>query len=75
VVNVLNAFPLLIGGLSRILITVILIWSFIMIIYAGVMIATWDTSRRGVIYKVIRGILLLWASGVILNAINPNFFR
>lgn len=80
-VNSLNAFPLLIWWLSRILLTVILVGSFVMVIAAGVMMAAPDalggsfSTGQSIIWRVVAGIALLGASGIILNAINPNFFK
>ncbi len=80
-VNSLNAFPLLIWWLSRILLTVILVGSFVMVIAAGVMMAAPDalggsfSTGQSIIRRVVAGIALLGASGIILNAINPNFFK
>lgn len=76
----LDAFPRLMWGLSKIMITLILVFSFMMVIAGGVMIASswvnesgyWDGKK--LIMKVVVGIALLWASGVILRLINPNFF-
>ncbi len=70
-----TAFPVLMWSLTKILVTIILIVSFILIIIGGIMIATGDPSwGRKMIMKVVVGIALLWASGVILRLINPNFF-
>ena len=70
-----NAFPVLLWSLTKILVTVILIVSFVLIIVGGIMIATGDPSGgKWLIMKVVIGIALLWASGVILRLINPNFF-
>lgn len=70
-----NAFPTLMGSLSQILVTAILIISFVLIIIGGIMIATGNPSGgKKLIMKVVVGIALLGASGVILRLINPNFF-
>lgn len=70
-----TAFPILIGSLIKIVISVILIVSFILIIVAGVMMATGDSKwGKDMIIKVAIGLAILWASGVILRLINPNFF-
>jgi hypothetical protein len=61
--------------LVKILISVILVASFILIIVAGVMIATGDAKwGKDMIIKVAIWLAILWASGVILRLINPNFF-
>ena len=60
--------------------TSVLIVGFLSLIIWGFMIATWGFAEGNVkqgkelILKVIIGIILLWASGIILNLINPNFF-
>lgn len=70
-----TAFPVLMSSLTKILVTAILIISFVLIVLGGVMIATGNPSGgKKMIIKVVIGIALLWASGVILRLINPNFF-
>ena len=70
-----EAFPVLMSSLTKILVTIILIVSFVLIIIWGIMIATGNPSwGKKMIIKVVVGIALLWASGVILRLINPNFF-
>jgi len=70
-----RAFPTLMWALTQILVTVILIVSFVLILIGGIMIATGNPSGgRKMIMKVVVGLALLWASGVILRLINPNFF-
>ena len=70
-----TAFPVLMWSLTKILVTIILIVSFVLIIIWGIMIATGNPSwGKKMIIKVVVGIALLWASGVILRLINPNFF-
>ena len=70
-----QAFPVLMWSLVKILVTVILILSFVLIIIGGIMIATGDAPwGKKMIIKVVIGIALLGASGVILRLINPNFF-
>lgn len=74
-INESTAFPILVWSLIKIVVSVILITSFILIIVAGVMIATGDSKwGKDMIIKVAIGLALLWASGVILRLINPNFF-
>ncbi len=79
-VNALNAFPILMWSLSKILVTAILIFSFVMVVVWWVMIISWwiDESNfkkwKDIIYKVIMALALLWASWIILRLINPNFF-
>lgn len=75
VVNEATAFPILVSSLVKILISVILIASFVLIVVAGVMIATGDAKwGKDMIIKVAIWLAILWASGVILRLINPNFF-
>lgn len=75
-----EAFPRLILGLTKILVTVILLASFGAIIVAWVMMASAGTDDgqvgkgKALIWSVIVGLALLGASGVILRIINPNFF-
>lgn len=79
-INQLNAFPFLMMGLSKILVTIILIFSFLIIIVAWLMMTTWVYSesnyKKGMerIQKVVVWLILLWASGLILKLINPSFF-
>lgn len=70
-----TAFPVLMWSLTKILVTFILIISFVLIIVGGIMIATGNRKWwMDMIRKVVIGIALLGASGVILRLINPNFF-
>ena len=75
-----TAFPRLMTGLTKILVTVILLASFVSIVVAGVMMAAsgdkeeWYTKWTKLIWSVITALAILWASGVILRLINPNFF-
>jgi len=75
-----TAFPKLMQGLSKLMVTAILVFSFILLIVAWVMMAAWGADEwaysggKKLIIKVIVGIALLWASGIILKLINPNFF-
>lgn len=81
-VNPVNAFPRLMWWLSRILLTVILVFSFVMVIVWWVMIITWwikwqewnFTTWKKYIRQVVIWLILLWASWIILRLINPNFF-
>ncbi len=76
----LNAFPRLVQWLGRLLLSIILLLSFVLVIAGGVMIAASgaDSNAYGqwkkLITKVIIGIALLGMMGVILRLINPNFF-
>ncbi len=69
-----TAFPVLMWSLTKILVTIILIVSFVLIIIWGIMIATGNPGGKKMIIRVVVGIALLGASGVILRLINPNFF-
>ncbi|MFA5747816.1 MAG: hypothetical protein WC872_01750 [Candidatus Absconditabacterales bacterium] len=79
-INESTAFPILMGGLTKILITVILVVCFGVIIVGGVMISTGGASQENVtqgrklIMGVVKAIAILGAIGVILRLINPNFF-
>lgn len=79
-ISQLDAFPYLISGLMKIVMTAILVISFVLIVVAGVMISASGISPNAyktgmkLIEKVAIGIALLGASGVILKIINPNFF-
>ena len=79
-VNQLNAFPFLMMGLSKILVTVILIFSFLVVIAAWLMMVTWVYEEWNYkkwmdrVKKVIVALILLWSSGLILKLINPTFF-
>lgn len=76
-----NAFGLLLGGLMRIAMTAVLIIAFFAVLTGWVMIAAWGVKSewlsggKKLITKVILWILLLGVSGIILNVINPNFFK
>ena len=78
--NQINAFPKLMWAMMKLLMTVILVMSLLMIVAAGVMMTTaWLESRNytkgmDIIEKVAVGMALLGASGVIPKLINPNFF-
>lgn len=81
VVGPTTAFPLLMGGLSKIMVTVILVFSFLLLIVAGVMMTAGGAQEtaaysqgKQLIGKVVVGIALLGMSGLILKLINPSFF-
>jgi len=79
-VNALTAFPILMWWLSKMIITAILIFSFVMIVVWWILIIAWWISQSNykqwidIIKKVIIALALLWASWIILRLINPNFF-
>jgi len=80
-VNAETAFPTLMWWLTKIVIWLIIAFSFLMPVAWWIMIASsWaDQSLywkwKDLIMKVIIWIILLWLSGIILHAINPNFFK
>lgn len=75
-----SAFPILMWWLSKILVSIILLVSFMGILVGGIMISASGGSDDGsknwkkLIGNVISALALLGASGVILHLINPNFF-
>lgn len=75
-----EAFPKLMWWISKIVITLTLVTWFLMLVAWWVLITmSWAEQSnywkwKELIIKVIVWILLLWASGVILHMINPNFF-
>ncbi len=76
VVNPLNAFPVLMWWLVKILMTAIILLSFGTLIAAGVMMTVpgqYETGKN-LIWKVVYTIALLGVSGTILYLVNPNFF-
>lgn len=80
VIDETNAFPVLMGWLSKILVSIILLVSFIGILIGWVMISAswwteeWANKGRKIIWNVISALALLGTSWVILKIINPNFF-
>lgn len=71
-----TAFTDLIWGLSKIVVTAILIVSFMFVIIGGVQRASWNPEEwKAKIMKVVIWLAILGASGAILRLINPNFFR
>ncbi len=79
-VNSVTAFPILMQWLMKILMSVIMIFSFIMIIVAWLLIVSgafgwnWFTTGKKIIKNVIISLILLWSSWLILSLINPSFF-
>lgn len=75
-----TAFPILMGSLTKILVTIIILIGFIGILIGWVMItASWGSDSgaskgKELIWRVIIALALLGASWVILRLINPNFF-
>lgn len=80
-VNQLNAFPIMIKGLMKIIISIVLVTSFLLIVAGGVMMASWGyratnfSDGKAMITTVAQALAMLGASGVILKLINPNFFN
>ena len=80
VVDETNAFPVLMWWLSKIMVSIILLSSFIGLLVAGVIISAsgssedWAKYWRKIIGNIISALAILGASGVILRLINPNFF-
>jgi len=80
VVDPTTAFPVLVAGLTRIVMTIILIFCFMAIIVWGILMSMggYDPDRykegKTLIKRVVMALALLGASGVILRLINPNFF-
>ena len=77
--TVANVFPKLMGNMIRIVMVILVVWWFLGILIWGFMIASnwaFGTKQTWVklILGVIAGLILLWASGILLNLINPNFF-
>ncbi len=75
-----TAFPRLLSWLTKIVMTVILIFCFMAIIVGWVLIsmgwASEEQAKKGkdLIKHVVMALALLGASGVILRVINPSFF-
>lgn len=80
VVNQYSAFPILIQWLMKILMSLVLIFSFLMIIIAWLLMTSWAFSKKSydkwkdIIRKVVISLILLWCSWLILSLINPSFF-
>lgn len=75
-----NAFAKLMWWLSKMVIAIIVVVSFLLLVAWWVMIAmAWANESlkskwKDLVIRVIVGIVLLWASWIILHIINPNFF-
>lgn len=75
VVTEQNAFPVLVAWLTKLLMTIILIVCFLVLVVAWVIRTTWNAKKwKELITWVAIALALLWASGVILRIVNPNFF-
>jgi hypothetical protein len=79
-INQLNAFPYLIQWIAKILVTLIMIFSIIIVIVAWLMMTTSVASESNykkwldMLQKVLVALILLGTSWLILKLINPNFF-
>lgn len=79
-VNQLNAFPVLVKWITKILVTLIMIFSIIVVIVAWLMMTTSVASEQNYktwleyLKKVLISLILLWTSWLILKLINPSFF-
>lgn len=75
-----NVFPKLMWGMIRLVMTAIYIIWFLWILVGWFMIAASGADPslkekwKSLIIMIIWWLILLWASWVILNLINPNFF-
>lgn len=80
IIDETSAFPILMWGLNRLLVSIILLVGFIGILIGWIMISAswakedWAKSGRKIIGNIITAFALLGASGVILRLINPHFF-
>ncbi len=76
-VNSINAFPILMGAMMRLLVGVILIVCLWTLIVGGFMMTVPEQYEKGkgLVRKVVWTIAALWSLWLILYLINPNFFR
>lgn len=80
VVTSVTAFPILMQWLMKILMSAIMVFSFLMVIVAWLMMTTWAFSNssfskwKTILKNVIISLILLWCSWLILSLINPSFF-
>jgi len=80
VVNSITAFPILMQWMMKIIMSFILIISFLLIIVSGLMLTMWGFKStnwdkwKTMIKNVIVSLILLWLSWLILKLINPSFF-
>lgn len=79
-VTSVTAFPILMQWLMKILMSAIMVFSFLMVIVAWLSMTTWAfgwswfTKWKTILKNVIISLILLWCSWLILSLINPNFF-
>ena len=75
-----TAFPVLVQWLMKILMSAIMVFSFLMVIVAWLMMTTWAfswwnfTKWKTILKNVIISLILLWCSWLILSLVNPSFF-
>lgn len=73
--DTLSAFPTMMGAISKIVVSLILVVCFIFIIVAWIKRSSDDPKwAKDILKKVAITILVLWFSWAILRLINPNFF-
>lgn len=79
-VNSVTAFPILMQWLMKILMSVIMVFSFIMVIVSWLMMTAWAFKSssfdkwKSILKNVLISLILLWCSWLILSLINPSFF-
>ena len=79
-VNSVTAFPILVQWLMKILMSAIMVFSFLMVIVAWLSMITWAFLGWNfkhwidILKNVIISLILLWCSWLILSLINPSFF-
>ena len=75
-----TAFPILMQWLMKILMSAIMVFSFLMVIVAWLSMTTWAfggsgfTKWKTILKNVIISLILLWCSWLILSLVNPSFF-
>ena len=75
-----TAFPVLVQWLMKILMSAIMVFSFLMVIVAWFLMTTWGFASWNfkkwttILKNVIVSLILLWCSWLILSLINPSFF-
>lgn len=79
-VTQVSAFPRLMGGLTKIMMTLILSLSFLLVIVAGIMMVVGGANKTyydkwiKLLKIVITALAVLGTSWIVLRLINPNFF-
>ena len=81
-VNSMTAFPVLMQWLMKIMMSVIMVFSFIMVIVSWLMMTVWAMPKsssfdkwKNIFKNVLISLILLWCSWLILSLINPSFFK